>query len=268
MKPATFGSRWARRARASAALATVVLAASTHNAHALLGDAAADLVFVPIAPCRIFDSSVAGGPLVAGTPRGVDVTAVSNYASQGGEAGDCSGMGAAGSFAAIAATVTVVNPNASGTLKAWPFGGVEPTAITMAFAAGEVRSSFGTFKLDQGAAANELTVQASATTHLTIDVTGYYTAPQATKPQCTQTTLVSFTIAAGASTFFNNPACPTGYIETVPYCYTAEAGVYSQGSGVNSNTAGLATFCAWQNTTGVTRTVYGGSICCRVPGRP
>lgn len=252
----------------AAALMAGALTFTATNVHAALGDLAVDLVFVPIAPCRIFDSSVVGGPLVAGTPRGVDVTAVSSYAVQGGEASNCSGMGAAGSFAAIAATVTVVNPNASGTLKAWPFGGAEPTAITMAFAAGEVRSSAGTFKLDQGAALNELTVQASATTHLTIDVTGYYTAPQATKPECTQTTLQSFTIAAGAVTFFNNPVCPTGFVETVPYCFSSDSGVYSKGSGVNSNTAGLATFCAWQNTTGGSRTVYGGSICCRVPGRP
>lgn len=89
----------------------------------------------------------------------------------------------------------------------------------------------------------------------------------ATNLQCTQTTLQAFTIAAGASTFFNNPLCPAGYHEVMPYCYSPDAGVYSQGSGVNSNTAGLATFCAWSNTNGASRTVFGGSVCCRVPAQ-
>lgn len=248
-------------------MAALALAVSTHDAHAVLGDAAADLVFVPIKACRIFDSTVAGGQLVAGVPRGVDVASVASYASQGGEASNCSGMGAAGSFAAIAATVTVINPNASGTLKAWPFGDTEPTAITMAFAAGEVRSSFGTFKLDQGAAAYELTVQTSATAHLAIDVTGYYITPQATPPQCVGAPPQSFTISANSKNFFNNSACASGYVAVTPYCWTDAAGVLSQGSGYNANSPGNTTFCAWQNTTAISQTVFGGSICCRVPGR-
>jgi hypothetical protein len=92
-------------------------------------------------------------------------------------------------------------------------------------------------------------------------------AQAATNLQCTQTVLQSFTIAAGASNFFNNPLCPAGYTEVTPYCYSSDAGVYSQGSGVNSNTSGLASFCAWSNTNGASRTVFGGSTCCRVPAR-
>lgn len=89
----------------------------------------------------------------------------------------------------------------------------------------------------------------------------------ATNLECTQTTLETFTISAGQTTFFGNPLCPAGYREVTPYCYTPDAGVYSQGSGVNSNTSGLASFCAWNNTNAGPRTVFGGSTCCRVPAR-
>jgi len=82
---------------------------------------------------------------------------------------------------------------------------------------------------------------------------------------CVNTSLTLFTIGANSANFFNNPSCPAGYTATTPYCWTAASGVYSQGSGYNVNTVGNPTFCAWQNTTGVNQTTYGGNICCRVP---
>jgi hypothetical protein len=70
-----------------------------------------------------------------------------------------------------------------------------------------------------------------------------------------------------STNFFNNPACPAGYRPTTPYCWTAATGVYSQGSGYNANSATNPTFCAWQNTTGANQSVFGGNVCCRIPGR-
>jgi hypothetical protein len=43
-----------------------------------LGDAARDLVFVPVEPCRIIDTRIAGGAIAANSTRNFDVTAVSN----------------------------------------------------------------------------------------------------------------------------------------------------------------------------------------------
>jgi len=84
--------------------------------------------------------------------------------------------------------------------------------------------------------------------------------------QCTNTSIHTFTVSANTVSFFNNPACPAGYDAVTPYCWTASAGVYSQGSGYNANVPGNATFCAWQNTTGSEKSVFGGNMCCRVPG--
>lgn len=41
----------------------------------LLGETTNDLVFVPITPCRIIDTRLAGGQIAAGTTRAFDVTA-------------------------------------------------------------------------------------------------------------------------------------------------------------------------------------------------
>lgn len=85
---------------------------------------------------------------------------------------------------------------------------------------------------------------------------------------CVSTSVSSFTINANTTSFFNNPTCPAGYSATTPYCWTASSGVYSQGSGFNANVSSNATFCAWQNTTANSQTVFGGNVCCRVPAAP
>ncbi len=90
----------------------------------------------------------------------------------------------------------------------------------------------------------------------------------ASPPQCVSTAVQSFAIQANSSRFFDNPACPAGYIATTPYCWTASTGVYNQGSGYNNNVNSNQTFCSWRNTTATQQTVFGGNMCCRVPASP
>lgn len=96
----------------NAVLATTTLA---------LGDASTDLVYVPTVPCRIIDTRVAGGVIAANTVRDFDVTSITNYSSQGGDASNCNGVGAAGSFAAAVINFTVVTPGVAGYITAFPF---------------------------------------------------------------------------------------------------------------------------------------------------
>lgn len=262
----------AARARSFAAMNDLLLGgaksapeASTDSV-AKLGDTAIDLVFVPVTPCRIIDTRVAGGTITGGTTRAFDVTAISSYAGQGGDATDC-GTGTQGSFAAAVINFTVVTPSGPGYITAWPYLASQPLAATLNYVAGDIRGNLAIVKLDQGASADELNVYTQATTHLVADIVGFFIDPQATDPECTATSISTFSIGASATSFFNNPACPTGYKATTPYCWTAAAGVYSQGSGYNANNAANATFCSWQNTTGASQTVFGGNVCCRVPGR-
>lgn len=231
-----------------------------------LGDAAADLVYVPVTPCRIIDTRVAGGVIPANSVRDFDVTTAVTYAAQGGDATDC-GIGSAGDFAAAVINFTVVTPNVAGYMTAFPYQGTRPLASTLNYVAGDIRGNLAIVKLDQGNAAPELSVYTFAQTHLVADVTGYFINPQATNLNCVNTSVSSFTIAANSTDIVNNPACPAGYSATTPYCWTATPGVYSQGSGYNANSSSNLTFCAWQNTTAANQTTFGGNVCCRVPGR-
>ncbi|TXH69108.1 MAG: hypothetical protein E6Q88_09545 [Lysobacteraceae bacterium] len=252
--------------RANMSLMQGIRSGSLKTPEKALGDAAADLVYVPVTPCRILDTRIAGGAIAGNTTRDFDVTAVANFGFQGGSATDC-GIGSVGSFAAAVINFTVVTPSAAGYITAFPLGTAQPLAATLNYVAGDIRGNLAIVKLDQGPAANELSVYSFAQTHLVGDVVGYFINPQATNFNCVETSVSTFNINANTINFFNNPACPAGYKAITPYCWTASSGVYSQGGGYNANLNTNLTFCAWQNTTGATQQVFGGNVCCRVPGR-
>lgn len=233
-----------------------------------LGSTTGDLVFTAVTPCRIVDTRVAGGPISANSSRpflGLAVNSGANFTSQGGSATNCN-VAAVGA-SAIMVNVTAVTPSGAGFATVYKSGESRPLAASVNYTTGAIVNNSVVVGVPNPLAITDFVIYTFAQSDYVVDIVGYFSPPQATNLQCTQTALQSFTIAAGASNFFNNPLCPAGYHEVMPYCYSSDAGVNSAGSGVNSNTAGLATFCAWHNTTGGSRTVFGGSICCRVPGR-
>ena len=234
-------------------------AAKTQISARALGDAADDLVFVPVTPCRILDTRVAGGQIAGGTTRGFDVTAVSDYSFQGGNASNCGGAGSVGSFAAAAINFTVVFPSSAGYITAFPFGGTQPLSTSMDFDGGGLRSTTSIVKLDQGASANEMTVYSHATTHLVADIIGYFINPQATALQCVDTADTSTAVAAGATANSNAPACPVGYTQTATNCESSTWQMpfvfFSGGT------------CSAQNNSGAAATLRSSRTCCRVPGR-
>ena len=254
-----------RYAMAPAQLSTQEAAAIGTQA---LGSTTGDLVFTAVTPCRIADTRVAGGPISANSSRpflGLAVNPGANFSSQGGSATNCN-VAAVGA-SAIVLNVTAVTPSGAGFATVYKSGESRPLAASVNYTTGAIVNNSVVVGVPNPLAITDFVIYTFAQSDYVVDIIGYFSPPQATNLQCTQTALQSFTIAAGASNFFNNPLCPAGYHEVMPYCYSSDAGVNSAGSGVNSNTAGLATFCAWHNTTAGSRTVFGGSICCRVPGR-
>jgi hypothetical protein len=197
---------------------SVLSVASAATPPKVLGDASTDLIFVPITPCRIIDTRVAGGAIAANTVRSFDVTAVTNYSFQGGDASDCNGAGSAGSFAAAAINFTVVTPSVAGYITAFPFGATQPLAATVNYTAGDIRGNFAVVKLDQGASANELSVYTFAQTHLVADIVGYYRNPGAPTLECVSSGDTVDTVAAGATRNTVAPACPATYTQTATNC--------------------------------------------------
>lgn len=224
-----------------------------------LGDLAADLVFVPIAPCRLFDTRLAGGAIAANTTRGFDVTAVSDYSFQGGSASNCNGTGAAGSFAAAAINFTVVTPANGGYITAFPFGGTQPLAATLNYNVGDIRGNLSIVALDQGASANELNVYSTAQTHLVADIVGYFINPAVTALQCTEVESAAQNFAAGAANNVFAPACPSTYTAVEIQCRPSSFGMRVAGS--------WSSHCNFVNDSASAATAIAAARCCRVPGR-
>lgn len=219
------------------------------------GDADADLLFVPVTPCRLLDTRVAGGAIAANSTRGFDVTAVSNYSFQGGDASNC-GVGDKGSFAAAVINFTVVTPSAAGYITAFPFGGTQPLAATVNYTAGDIRGNLATVKLDQGAAANEMSVYTFAQTHLVADIVGYFRNPSAPVMECTNTALNIELVPAGGTANVFAPACAAGYTPTATRCRSGSFDmpfVYMDGG-----------TCSAKNNGGSSTELRAGRTCCRV----
>lgn len=233
-----------------------------------LGSTTGDLTFTPVTPCRIVDTRVVGGVINANSSRsflGLAINSGANFSSQGGSSNDC-GVAAVGA-SAIAVNVTAVTPAGAGFATVYKSGDTRPLAASVNYAAGDIVNNTVVVGVPNPLAITDFVIYTFAQSHYVVDIVGYFSPPQATQLQCVDGGTATNTIAANASTFFNNPACPAGYDAVTPYCFTNVNGVYSKGSGYNSNTPGLATFCAWTNTTASSQQVIGGNVCCRVPGR-
>jgi len=220
------------------------------------GDVDRDLLYVPVPPCRIVDTRVAGGLIQAGTTRGFDVTAVSNYSFQGGSSSDCGGAGSAGSFGAAVLTLTVPGAASSGSLTAFAFAATQPATTSLEYSIGQSVSNTLTVQLDQGPAANELSIFSTANAHVVIDIVGYFRNGGTPQLLCQETAQTIDSVNAGATQNTTAPACPAGFTQTSTNCQSSTwqmPFVYF--------TNGI---CSAQNNSSGTASLRASRTCCRV----
>lgn len=220
----------------------------------VFGDADVDLIYVPVTPCRIFDTRIAGGAIATNTTRSFDVTAVSNYSFQGGAANNC-GIGASGSFAAVVINVTTVSPAGQGYITAFPYLVAQPLAATLVYTPGSIVSNEVVLKLDQGASADELSIYASNQVHVVGDVTGYFRNPGTPTLECVNSGETIDSVAAGATQNTVAPVCPATYTQTGTNCETSTwqmPFVY-----ISDGT------CSAQNNSGGSAQLRASRTCCR-----
>ncbi|HEX6738645.1 MAG TPA: hypothetical protein VF310_10250 [Vicinamibacteria bacterium] len=149
-----------------------------------LGDSAAQLVYTPVAPCRIVDTRVAGGQLTPGSIRDFRVTGTSSLAGQGGSATGCNVPFGPATSAVI--NFVAVNPAGAGNLRAWaystpPVGPPNTSIINYTQVPGAVLNLANGMVVplcdsDATTCPNlDLRVRADvAATHLVADVVGYF----------------------------------------------------------------------------------------------
>lgn len=145
-----------------------------------VGDAESDLLFVPLAPCRIIDTRLGGGIITAGSTRSFRAAGTSGFEAQGGKSGGCGvPIGATTPVAAaIMVNLAAIDVAGKGNLAAWEFGQPEPLASSINFQKIDMNISNGLIVPIAGVSSQtaDLNVKANFNnSHLVADVTGYFT---------------------------------------------------------------------------------------------
>jgi hypothetical protein len=140
-------------------------------------NALVDLVFTPITPCRIINTTVSGGPITAGSTRNFVVAGTTGFVAQGGNPTGC-GIPRGPAVAAVINYVAV-NPAGAGDLRVTPFGTAVPLASVINYAAVpglNIANGVATKLCTPGVSCSlDITIQAdSSATGLVADVMGYY----------------------------------------------------------------------------------------------
>jgi len=163
-------------------VASTVQEAQVPDAPQAFGDTGADLVYTPVTPCRIINttsaSAVPPGPIPAATTRSFRVTG-SGFTTQGGAAGSCGvPVGATGAVINFVA----VGPAGAGDLRYTPFGTAVPNASFLNYVASGIANDNTangmTFPICNPATTvctNDFTIQVDGSaTNVVADVQGYF----------------------------------------------------------------------------------------------
>lgn len=192
-----------------------------NDVNGVLGAANGDLVFTPVVPCRIIDSRIEGGRLVAGTPRDYDVAG-----ALGGQGGAPNCAVPEGAASAVVLNFVAVGPVGNGNLRAWPFGQPVPIASVINYTTGVNIANgvvIGICDPGAGACAKDFTVRAdSSDVNLVVDVMGYFSRPEPVTVPWTEVT-----------------GKPTGFADDVDNDtqYTPGTGLFLSGTTFSVNSA-------------------------------
>lgn len=241
----------------------VSLLALVTSAFGQIGSPTSDLVFTPVAPCRIVDTRVVGGQILGLNTRSFKASGA-NFSAQGGSSTSC-GIPVTTDVAALALNLVAAWPAADGWIAAYPFGDIQPNASSLNFKAGDVLANTAILKVSQAGAAYDWTLYTTTTTHFVADVVGFYSRPMKTSFECESPT--SSVLIPANSTGLGSKFCTAGFTLTGGGCGHAltDSSVLISKSIPLVNNDGW--FCRWQNTAAVENTAYTYARCCRIAGR-
>jgi hypothetical protein len=217
-----------------------------------------DLVYTPIAPCRIVDTrNTAGGAIAANTTRNFVAINSANFSQQGGSGTNCGTLGL--NATAVAINLTAVAPGGAGYATAYSYGTSQPVVASLNYAAGDIVNNALIVQIPNPLGSYDFTLYTFAGSHYVADIVGYFAPPVATALQCVGSPDSFDLVAPGAEmgTFAN--ACPAGYTQTGTNCESTSGQMYLS----------LASrgYCIGRNNGTTTATLRATVTCCRVPGR-
>jgi hypothetical protein len=187
----------------------------------LLGATNNQLVFTPIAPCRVVDTrpgpagmGVRTGLLPANATRNFDVSNELTLNAQGGGPFPCPGLPTL-SHLGWALNITVSGLySAAGGLKAWGFNSPEPNASVINWQAGQSGAiANGVILMGCFSCADDITIRAFGdATHIIIDVMGYFQEASGMTPNVSRHDGPFVSVTAGGSGTVFGANCPSGTV--------------------------------------------------------
>lgn len=226
-----------------------------------LGALTEDLVYTPVAPCRILDTRVIGdGAIPADTTINFVAISSGSFVNQGGSASDCGTPGLRA--AAVAINLTAVAPTTAGFATAYSYGTVQPFASSLNYTAGAVVNNALIVQIPNPLGLNDISLYTFAQSHYVADIVGYFAPPKATALECQETPLATTPspgVVPGGTRNEYAPACPAGFIGTDTNCVTS--------SWLMPIVAIAGAGCSARNNDSVNQYISVSRTCCRVPGR-
>jgi hypothetical protein len=227
-----------------------------------LGQNFQDLVYTPVTPCRIVDTrNAVAGALAGGAVRLFDVDS-SSFTAQGGSSAGCGiPLGVA---QAVTMTIVAVQPAGPGFLTAFGLT-AQPLASVLNYAGNDVIADTAIIPVVPGGG-DDFALFSHATTHVVVDVLGYFAASTATRLDCT--TVQSDVVAVPLNELTVVDAlCGPGRAATGGGYDVAEATIAFPGLFVTTSPLANGWRAVVENQTSGPRSIVTLARCCRVPGR-
>ena len=271
--------KYQRAYRMAAADAGLRFAQSKAVLHQKLGSATVDLVFTPIAPCRIVDTRITGGPLSAGGGLRNFLFYADNasfdFSIQDGTPGLAGSVCPGTVFtgvppAAAVATITATGTTAAGNFVVWGGGPLNQIPNTSALnwdSAGDVKANTTVVPWGGRTGGNAdfavIYNGPSGASQVVVDVIGYFSENVATPLNC-QPQTQSGSVPIGVSTTSFAAACNVGFTATGGGC--SATGAITAALVMASNPTVNGWNCTFvQGGVLYTGTTY--AVCCQVPGK-
>jgi hypothetical protein len=244
------------------AVLTVLATGRTEPGPDALGQNFQDLVYTPVKPCRIVDTRNAlAGALAGNTIRLFEVDA-GDLSDQGGSVVGC-GIPLAVAQA-VEVTIVAVQPASDGFLTAFGLG-EQPRTSVLNYSANQVIADTAIIPVVPGGGP-DFSVFSLATTHVVVDVLGFFAASSATRLDCT--TAQSDVVAVPINELTVVDAfCPAGRASTGGGYDIAEATIAFPGLFITTSPLANGWRAVVENHTGARRNIVTFARCCRVPGR-
>jgi hypothetical protein len=234
-----------------------ISAARSGDTGKAIGDAAKDLVYTPLTPCRLFDTRAGqssalgqlGGSFTPGAGRNIVPASLCGIPSS-----DVNSL-------LISFTTFNNTPNSGGYISMLAPGAPVNTTSGI-FNTGSQWDGANTV-VPTGPAGQFVVFVAGANAEVVVDVLGYFSRPQATALDCTTVGGTPTNVAAGVYTSLPTLFCPATYTPTGLSISAGENVLVA-----DSYTAGAAGQIFVRSLSVNAQNVTGKLTCCRISGRP